>query len=274
MLTIRTIRADDLPILKDFAPPDWNTDLSVTFAFHLGQPYFYAILAEWDGVIAGCANGLLQGQVGWLGNIIVLPAFRGRGIGSALTHHLVEFFQRQGISHQLLIATQLGQPVYEKTGFKVGSHYLFFKRGDSMRVTGSVATAVTGVRAFAPEDAAALFALDQSISGELRQPFLSRFLDGAWVHTSTVGELDGYYLPKLGNGLVIAADDTAGLALLRLKLAQRVTMAVVPEQNLAAVDFYRSVGMVESARAPRMSLGGEVSWQPEHVYARGSGFCG
>jgi ribosomal protein S18 acetylase RimI-like enzyme len=84
MLKIRPIEPMEIPTLKDFAPPDWSSDLSIVFAFHFGQPYFHPIVAELDGKLVGCAQGILTGKSGWLGNIIVLPEYRGRGIGTGL----------------------------------------------------------------------------------------------------------------------------------------------------------------------------------------------
>ncbi len=117
MFVIRELKSTETTLLKDFAPPDWNTDLSVLFSFHFGQPYFYPVVCELDGKVVGCANGLCHGNAGWLGNIIVLPETRGQGIGQALTRRLVEFFHNQGIVHQVLTATKLGEPVYRKLGF-------------------------------------------------------------------------------------------------------------------------------------------------------------
>ena len=123
-------------------------------------------------------------------------------------------------------------------------------------------------------DEAALFALDHAITGEKREAFLRRYLYGAWLHADASGRLDGYYLPALGTGLVIAASDVAGLALLRYKVDHGEHVCVVPEQNRVAVDFLRAHGFTETSRAPRMALGSEVAWQPQRVYGRGSGFSG
>ncbi len=73
MIAIRDLASSDLPLLKSFAPPEWNTDVSAVFGRHFGQPYFHGVIAECDGAVVGCANGLIQGNAGWLGNIIVLP---------------------------------------------------------------------------------------------------------------------------------------------------------------------------------------------------------
>lgn len=269
MLSIRAPITPELSLLNDFAPPDWSTDLSVIFSFHFDQPYFYPIVAELDGKVVGCADGLLQGVVGWLGNIIVLPEFRSRGIGSALTAHLVEFFHSQGYKHQILIATKLGEPVYRKLGFEVASYYIFLKREGK-----PTPEAVADIRPLESRDTDFIFALDRAVTGETRQPFLSRFMAGGWVHVSPSGLVDGFYLPDLANGPVLAANDTAGLALLRFKLGQNTQTIVIPEANRTALDFLLSSGFVETNRAPRMVLGEDASWHPERVYSRGSGFCG
>ncbi len=271
MLKIRQLAAAEIPLLKDFPPREWQTDLSALFGSHFGQPYFYPIVAELDGALVGCANALLNGNAGWLGNIIVLPQFRKAGIGTALTRHLLEFLPSQGVASPLLIATTMGEPVYRKLGFETVSSYIFFSRPDSAPAPASDAS----VRSLMPADMEAVIALDTTTTGEQRQPFLARCLDRAWVHLSHSGAVDGYYVPRIGNGLVVATNDKAGLALMRLKLGMGAQSSVVPEANHAAAEFLRCEGFVEVSRAPRMALGAaDVNWQPEHVYCRGSGFCG
>ncbi len=270
MLKIRGLASEEIPALKEFAPAEWNVDLSAVFARHFGRPYFHPIAAELDGCIVGCADGLLHGDTGWLGNIVVLPDFRGRGIGRALTESLVSFFHAEGASHQILVATSMGEPVYRKLGFAVSSYYVFLNRAAGLTAMESI----PGTRLFEPQDEPALFALDQAVTGETRPAFLRRYLPGANVHVDSSGALDGYYLPALGTGLLIAADDEAGLALLRCRLAQTGNVAVVPEQNQIAINFLLEHGFSETSRAPRMVLGPEIGWHPERVYCRGAGFCG
>ncbi len=270
MLQIRNLAAEELPILKDFAPPEWNVDLSALFARHFGQSYFHAIAAELDGRLVGCGNGLLHGKSGWLGNIIVLPEARGRGIGRLLTEGLVKFFQDECVEYQILVATSMGEPIYRKLGFTVSSQYVFLARSDAP----AAADYAHGTRAIERQDEPRLFALDRAVTGETRAEFLRRYLDGGRVHLGASGGLDGYYLPALGTGLLIAANDEAGLALLHYRLRQPPSVAVVPEQNQVALDFLGRHGFVEVSRAPRMTLGPEIDWHPEHVYCRGSGFCG
>ncbi len=270
MLHIRELRANEIPLLRNFAPPEWNTALSAIFGAHFGLPYFHPIVAELDDVVVGCANGLQNGNTGWLGNIIVRPECRGQGIGRALTEELAEFFKEKRLEHQVLIATSMGEPVYRKLGFEIVSQYIFYARQEAP----ASAEAAPGVRALRPEDEEAVYALDRSVTGEIRKPFLSRFLGDAWVHVATADSVDGYYMPGVGTGLVIASNDTAGLALMRHKLNMGASTSVVPDANKVAAELLRSNGFSETGRAPRMALGPDVDWKPKRVYCRGSGYCG
>lgn len=270
MLQIRDLRTSDLPLLKDFAPPEWKIDLAQLFGRHFGRPYFHPLAAEVDGRTVGCAEGLLQGNAGWLGNIIVLQEFRGHGIGRALTERLVAFFKAKGVHYQILVATPLGEPIYRKLGFETVAQYIFFEKQDAP----ASMDAIPGVRPLTAADFEDVFALDRLVTGEIRSPFLRGFLEAAWAHVDSSGNLDGYHLPNLGNGLVIASNDAAGLALMQHKLNQGATSSCVAQQNTVTTEFLRSNGFVEAWRAPRMTLGPDLRWQAEHVYCRGSGYCG
>ncbi len=271
-VAVRPLNSSDVPLLKDFAPREWNTDLSDLFGFLFGQPFFHPLLAEWDGTPAGCANGLWNGNAGWLGNIVVLPEYRGQGIGSALTGHLVSHFQQQGCLSQILIATPLGEPIYRKAGFVTQSTYTFLRRAGNAE---SEPARDQNIRAAGTDDLDAIHSLDREATGEARRSFLEQFITGSWVH-QRVGQkqIEGYFLPKLGNGLIIARNAEAGLELLDFKLNQGSNFVVIPTQNRAALEHLTASGFQVQSTAPRMVLGPEMAWHPEMLFSRGSGYCG
>jgi ribosomal protein S18 acetylase RimI-like enzyme len=269
-LKIRPVKSNELPLLKDFAPQEWNTNISQRFGFYFGEPYFYPIVAEFAGEIVGCANGLLNETTGWLGNIIVQPEYRGQGIGSALTADLVDYFHQHGCKSQLLVATKLGEPVYARLGFTVSSTYTFLRSGKTIP-----AGATPHIRRAQPGDFEAIRALDQEITGEKRAGFLERFLAGGWVFQADALEpVTGFFLPDLESGPILAQDATAGLELLQNKLGLGCTFVVVPTSNKPALDLLLKAGFLEENSAPRMTLGAELKWKPEGVFSRGGGFCG
>lgn len=269
-LKIRPVKSIEIPLLKDFAPREWNTNIAQRFALSFGIPYFYPIVAEFAGEIVGCANGLLNETTGWLGNILVLPEFRGHGIGSSLTSHLVEYFRQHGCKSQLLVATKLGEPVYAKFGFTVSSTDTFLRSDKAIP-----ARPTSRVRRAEPGDFEAMIELDQEITGEKRAAFLERFLDKGWVFQAGVNEpVTGFFLPDLESGPILARDATAGLELLQYKLGLGCTFVVVPTSNQPALDLLLSAGFLVENTAARMTLGAELEWIPERVFSRGGGFCG
>jgi hypothetical protein len=51
--------------------------------------------------------------------------------------------------------------------------------------------------------------------------------------------------------------------LLKFKLNQGKTFMVVPEGNIAALNYLKGVGFAETGSAPMMTLGKDVDWKPE-----------
>jgi GNAT superfamily N-acetyltransferase len=267
---IRPVKSFELPLLRDFAPPEWNTDISQRFSLYFGQPYFYPIVAELAGKIVGCANGLLNGTTSWLGNIIVLPEYRGQGIGSALASHLVEYLHHQGCISQVLVATKLGEPVYARLGFKVSSSYTFLRSEKTIP-----STLTPQIHRAQAENFEAMRKLDLEITGERRTAFLERFLARGWVSQAGNHEpISGFFLPSLENGPILARDAVTGLELLQFKLGSGCTSVVVPSSNHPTLDLLLGSGFQIENTAPRMTLGVELDWKPEGVFSRGGGFCG
>lgn len=68
------------------------------------------------------------GQRGYILNIFVEPAYRRRGLAQALTRECMAEAKRRGIGVVALHASQKGQPVYEKLGFKSSNEMLYVER--------------------------------------------------------------------------------------------------------------------------------------------------
>lgn len=266
---IRPMTFDEIPKLIGFAPPEWNTNLSLIFGFHFGHPYFFPIVAEVEGELAGCANGILFGRTGWLGNIIVLPNYRGHGLGTGLTQYLVDYFFTKGCITQILVATSMGEPIYRKIGFRKVSEYIFLNSPDNPSVLSA-----ESIRPCRPDDYDKICRIDYSITAEDRRSFLARFLATGWVHESSRDEIDGFFLPEMGQGAILAENDEAGLGLISHKMKSGGKLIVLPKQNKSALTYLSIHGYQEVIRAPRMVLGPDLNWQPANIYSRGSGYSG
>jgi GNAT superfamily N-acetyltransferase len=269
-LLIRNLLPGDIDQVNAMVPEDWQFDLAQFLSFHYGQPYFYPIAAVSGGTVIGVGNGIMNGQTGWLGNIIVHADFRRKGIGQAITRNLVEYFKNKGCTSQLLVATSMGEGLYRKFGFETCSEYLFYKAENKLKGESD-----NRIRRLEPKDIDAIMKLDSYASGEERAAFIARFFSAGMVYEDEQsGEILGYYLPACGNGSIIASDGAAGTALLHLKHSIELKTAVIPVENAVARDFLEQNGFVLDRRAPRMIFGSNVDWHPDLVYSRIAGYYG
>ncbi|MCK7555493.1 GNAT family N-acetyltransferase [Chitinophaga sedimenti] len=74
-------------------------------------------LARMHGEIVG-QSALFFSDVAGIYNVGVLQAFRGRGLGKALTAAACQYAREQGYTLATLNASDMGQPIYEQMGFK------------------------------------------------------------------------------------------------------------------------------------------------------------
>ncbi len=264
----RNLEPCDIPKLALFAPEEWRVALDAVLLEHFGRAYFHArVIAEAEQIMA-VGHGIATGPAGWIGNIIVRPGARNRGLGSRMTLEIMDCLRSRGCSTLLLIATKLGEPVYSKLGFRGTGEYVF------LRVPRLEVAPTLSVRRLRPSEAGQVFKLDASATGEARNDLLAPHLGFGWGHVSPGGALDGFFLPSFGSGFVMASDTAAGLDLLGFKHAFYAGNAVVPDGNAAALQFLMQHGAEETARAPRMAIGDEVAWRPEFIFGRAAGYCG
>jgi GNAT superfamily N-acetyltransferase len=270
MLRIRQIVQSEISQLQNFPPEDWNLDLPRLFSFHFGQSYFYPIVAEIDNRIVGCAIGILHGTISWLGTIIVIPEYRRQGIGQEITKHLIQYCRGQGCTTQLLTASEMGEPLYKKLGFRTNLVYEFYRRPSAVSYP-----QMLQVRKIQQEDIVSIQNLDREITGEERFPFLERFFSTGWIYDSQEsGSIRGIFLPEYGTGLIIAKDSEAGIELMKFRLSGGKTTAVIPSANTSAREFLEAKDFQIYRIAPRMILGKEVHWHPAFLYNRATGYSG
>ena len=140
----------------------------------------------------------------WIAMVLVDPAARGRGIGAALLERgmaLVADVPTQGLD-----ATPLGQPLYEKLGFRTDSTLTRMERPAGASFAASACTTEGSqaglVRRLEAGDLEAVAALDARATGLDRTAMLSWLREGApgfgWVSTDRHG-IDGFVLGRRGH---------------------------------------------------------------------------
>ena len=111
------------------------------------QPYFYCVMAEWDGKIAGFALYFFQYST-WEGrpalyleDLFVREAYRKRGIGAALFQRLAQIALEKHCTRFQWECLDWNQPAldfYEASGAKVLREWL------NLRVTGEELNRLAG----------------------------------------------------------------------------------------------------------------------------------
>lgn len=266
-MKIRRLKYDEIGLLKDFSPPDWHFDLVNFMKMHFDEPYFIPLIADISNNVAGVGNGIITGETGWIGNIIVKEEFRRKGIATAITREVISKMREMKCRSFLLIATQEGFPLYRKLGFRNVANYCFFqtKNIHSQAIHPCI-------RPFMNSDFHSLLQFDFEATGEKREFLLRKVVDGGSVFHDEV--VKGFYLPGFGQGYIVAKSVEAGSELLSFKMRKASGTLVVPEQNFDAIGYLEKSGFHEKSIAPRMLLGEEMVWNPAMIWSRAAGYCG
>lgn len=107
--------------------PPWNTQAKIRerLAFGASKSIFPRTLIGVDDTGAWLATGCVKlheldhhpDKLHWIGEILVRPAHRGRGLGSKLTCALSDYAFEHGAS-QLFLYTPDQQPLYARLGWR------------------------------------------------------------------------------------------------------------------------------------------------------------
>lgn len=266
-MQILALAYDDLELISDLRPEGWN-DIKPNFDFYVQSSFCFPIKVVIDDVIVGLGATIIHDDVAWLGHIIVHPDQRGHGIGRRITESLVDTAKQNNCETIYLIATNLGAPVYEKVGFITDTEYLFFK---DINFDKEVLIS-NQVIPYKEDFKAEISIIDKVATGEERMMHLENSLENGFVYIDN-GKVEGFYLPALGDGLIVANNPLAGLELLKLRLKSN-DKAAFPIDNLLATAFFLGQGFKEYDVAKHMRLGKIRPYKLENIYNRIGGNVG
>lgn len=267
-LQFEEITSADIIKIRELQPETWP-DIVPEFEFYIRENFCFPIKALQNHKIIGVGTIIVFGTTAWLAHIIVDKKHRNGGFGSQITERLIKEGRDKSVKTLLLIATELGFPVYRKLGFSTVSEYIYLWRDKPWRSY----LLSPNIYPFEDKFESKIYELDERISGENRRLLLKGLLDNALVYFQN-GRLEGFYLPDLGEGVIFASTTEAGLELMKIKYS-KADKAVLPEQNHVGTDFLKQNGFVPAnTKGTRMILGEEITWNPEQVYGRIGGNYG
>jgi len=257
----------DIKHINELQPEGWY-DISAPFDFYTKSSFCFPIKIVLENNIIGIGSTIVHSDVAWLGHIIVHPEHRNKGIGKFITETLIQIAKEKNCETIYLIATDLGAPVYEKVGFITETEYLFFK-DVKMDVQDEVSDHIISYQECFKNQ---VEALDRISSGENRMMHVDEHLQNGFLYCINEN-VEGFYLPTFGNGLIIASTTNAGIELLKYHLLANENV-IIPKENSTAIDFLYRNGYKEYRLAKRMRLGKERTHQLKNMYNRIGGNVG
>lgn len=257
----------DLEEIKRLQPGDWS-DIIPHLKFYIDADFCHPVKAIYDQRIVGIGASIVFQNTSWLGHIIVDAGYRNQGIGYQLVKKLIDNPDFKPANPVLLTATKLGEPVYKKIGFRPVTDYVFFNRTEAWTPCPVSKHIIPYEKAFR----SGILAMDERVTGEDRQRVLTPHLNSALLYVAD-NILQGFYMPDLGEGPIIAETKEAGIDLMKIKY-DHVDKAVLPAENAIAIDFLKENGFAETSKGLRMILGNDFNWQPASIYSRIGGNIG
>lgn len=267
-MIVQNFTEDDIAKLPELEPEGWG-DIRPRFRYFLQSDCCKPVKIEEDGRPVAVGTSIFHADTVWFACIITHGDYRKRGLGGAITSALIENVDRSRFKTIYLDATEFGYPVYLKKGFEVEGLYAHLKKENNASETAPS----TFIRPFSEHFRAAVFELDQFVSGEDRRRVMAEFLADAHIFVDSEGRLQGVYFPSWSDGPIIAANDNAGFELMRLRALERQT-AILPLNNTGGIQFLQENGFAMYRTSRRMRLGPQRVWHPQNLYNRISGALG
>jgi predicted N-acetyltransferase YhbS len=272
---IRAMTAADVePAAEMIRQGEWG-DRSVFLAWAVEFPPSHLFVAADAGRIVGTGIATANGPVGWVGTIFVAPDRRREGLGEALTRTVIDDLERRGCRTLVLIATDAGQPLYERLGFEVLVPQVFFtapglapKQADDR------------IRPFDPSMLPGIVALDGLGTGEDRSVLMERVAnpETARVLVGDDGSQRGFVIRAPWGGVALVApevDDAIHLLEWRRHQAglDHPVYAGLPGGDDRRMRLV-SAGWTPAGAGTRMIRGEPLEWNPDWIWGTFSGALG
>lgn len=295
-VTLRPFTASDIDFaVKQTTREGWDSTADF-FQTCLALDPNGSIIAEIDRRSVGMATTTHHRRTGWIGNVIVEPAHRSRGIGRTLMLAAIDRLEDRGIATIRLEADPPGIKLYRSLGFVDEGESLRFQRpaqaahplGYASKTT-PTSTTHAAVRSIMSDDLDRIIERDSACFGDCRERLLRAIWEAALTTVFAQGEGDdiGYALVVAARtgvriGPWIAADARMAATMLDQILRDPATVGRsiglgVPALCTDVIALLQRAGFERTASSFRMVRGGtseETRRRTESVYAIANGAMG
>lgn len=269
---IRNMQAEDLATAVEWAAREgWNPGLADAPAFFAADPRGFFI-GELDGKPVGTISGVAYDHsFGFFGLYIVDPAYRGQGLGMALTRRMLDYLGTRVIGLDGVVAQQDNYR-------RIGAQTAFVSLRCQGRGGGGRPEGLTDLTNLEPAQMEALVEVyDARCFPAPRAAFLRAWVNypgGTALGVVHEGSLRGYgVIRPCRQGWKIGplfADDPADADLLYRGLAAAAPddalFLDVPQNNPAAMELANRYGLEPVFETARMYINGRPRWAGHLVY--------
>lgn len=266
-MQIKPLDKTDLDSVSELLPPGWDLVIP-TLLSYIKLNFCFPIKVMIGEKIVGIGNTTIHNDTAWLSHIIVHSNYRNQNIGKFITKTLMEISNSKSCDTMYLLATDLGEPVYKKVGFITETEYVYFK-GEKTLDTYFKNKNILNINSTFIKD---ISNLDLQVSGEDRMVLLEEHLSDGFAYLQE-NVVQGFYLPTLGDGLIVAISSLAGNELMKLRLTTQ-DFASFPVDNKVAIEFMDQNNFIAIRREKRMRFGNKKNWEPTNIYNRIGGNVG
>jgi GNAT superfamily N-acetyltransferase len=259
--SIRLMEEKDTPrsvILTDLMR--WGFDMD-DFTFMLKLEPGGCFVAVKDDQVIGLIISISFGSVGWVGNIIVSPQDRMKGIGAALVSEALKHLRVEGVTAVGLYAYKNVVPFYESLGFRTDRDFSWMVCREVSWTGESMPTMDNG-------DFQAVLGLDELCFGASRKRLLEAIFGspkGVCRVSLGEGKLVAYLMAvrasesvEIGPWVCERGNEKEGFRLFRSlgdQLRGLEAHVGVPSDRTDVIDFLSDLGFIEDFPVVRMFYG-------------------
>lgn len=227
-----------------------------------------------SGETAGFVTSLQHQLSGWIGNLIVDPKYRGKGVGESLFRKAQEALLCSGVETLWLTASKSGMPLYQKHGFSRIDTIIRWSGNGRQRLTGPEATAAAEKIDHVLND------IDSRAWGDRRVALLAVTVGRGKLLQQDSGFLviqpsgDTRQLGPFSAPGYSTADALLKAALNTIPLESEVCLDA-PASNRTALLLFNRNRMRVTGSSELMYAGVKPAYQPEYIYGLATmGSCG
>jgi N-acetylglutamate synthase-like GNAT family acetyltransferase len=217
--------------------------------------------------ICGIGTVVFYGNTGWIAHVIINKKFRGNGYGAKLMDYLLGYCEDNNLETVLLFSTDMSHSLYKKIGFKEQTEFIRYEKTSEIKYTPNA-----NIRNIESNDHEKILELDRLAVGEDRKNMLLQFINNGFVYCQD-NKISGFYLTNLGEGLIIAIEEEAGLELVKLR-ASNNELATLPAENISGNKYLLENGFKKIQKFKKMTYGNKVNFNGKYIYNRIGGSFG